>query len=517
MKRLAFAASIFYFALFSACSVSALTIDEFNDGGLVNSAVVDDVSTQDTKSIVSTSAVGGRRTILLSRTSGPVGGSASIYSNTKLYHSQGSGVRALSIVTWDGDADATNPVKGNGLGDINLLQDNTASKILIQVFSFDYANQTSADITLRLYDSSSPSGQKYSDVSVTLDRVVNNFTIEIPFSYFTTLGSSTIPAPFDGSKPLAAQNVFTTNTAYALGNNKVDIQHVGAIQFSINGQNGDSDLAVDFIKTDGRCASVPNSSGTVIDGCGVCLEDSANVLLPGGKKDRCGICLKDPRVSGYDYNSNKVFDGCNLCPNEPNYQFPSGSKDRCGTCLSGPSPYTYSSAKVIDGCNQCPGEPNYLAGSGSKDSCGVCYSGPLPYQYLNVKDSCDLCPSAPNYNVSKDPCGVCGGNGTSCADCSGTPNGGKKIDICGVCGGNGTSCLDCSGTPFGTKGFDICGVCGGDGKSCLDCAGVAFGKSKLDACGTCGGNITDSALCVVDQQCTTVQATSDILAFEKSG
>ncbi len=40
-----------------------------------------------------------------------------------------------------------------------------------------------------------------------------------------------------------------------------------------------------------------------------------------------------------------------------------------------------------------------------------------------------------------DPCGVCGGDGSSCAGCDGIPNSGKTIDLCGVCGGTSSTCI----------------------------------------------------------------------------
>jgi hypothetical protein len=232
-----------------------------------------------------------------------------------------------------------------------------------------------------------------------------------------------------------------------------------------------ADLTLTGFSTNGTCTALPNSSGSVFDECGVCLDSTdANK-----GKDICGICFKGP--PGYDYDANKVFDGCGLCPTQTNYEFPAGKKD----------------------------------------SCGVCLSGQPPYSYKDPKDDCGLCPSDPNYQKSKDPCGVCGGNGSSCADCTGTPNGGAKVDQCGVCNGNGTTCLDCAGTPFGTASIDVCGVCAGNGTSCLDCNGIANGSTTIDACGICGGGATDASTCLGSiESCVMVEATADVKQYEQS-
>eukprot|EP00960_Hanusia_phi_P064858 765942-Hanusia_phi.AAC.1 len=125
-----------------------------------------------------------------------------------------------------------------------------------------------------------------------------------------------------------------------------------------------------------------------------------------------------------------------------------------------------------------------------------------------------------NLGNPSDPCGVCGGNGSTCVGCDGVINSGKQIDKCGVCAGN-NQCLDCSGVPYGAYRIDRCGRCGepkytcsqgprkgfpcqnagecGDGPCttdlpweswnlCVDCAGTLNGTLVRDSCGVCGGS-----------------------------
>lgn len=251
--------------------------------------------------------------------------------------------------------------------------------------------------------------------------------------------------------PAPGGAVFKTTTTFGPGGG-VDITKVGAVQLTFMGFA--SDITITSLRTNGTCPWFPKADGDIADRCGVCYLDA------------------DP---SYSYDANKVFDSCGVCPSESGYLLPDGTRDDCNVCLKGP-----------------PG-----------------------YSYQSPKDSCGLCPSAPNYGKSKDPCGVCGGDGKSCADCSGTPNGSAKVDQCGVCGGNGTTCLDCLGVPFGTAGLDQCGVCKGDGKSCLDCEGIPFGGKVVDVCGDCGGLAADPAKCPEPTRCVTVAATAKVRKFER--
>lgn len=88
-----------------------------------------------------------------------------------------------------------------------------------------------------------------------------------------------------------------------------------------------------------------------------------------------------------------------------------------------------------------------------------------------------------------DPCGVCGGNGSTCAGCDGKPNSGMKPDLCGLCGG-ANSCVGCDGVPYSGKRTDVCGVCMGNNSTCIGCDGLprSDGGAVRDSCGVCGGD-----------------------------
>ena len=409
----------FILSLFSVSSnTSALTLDDFTVFG--RAEVTSESPSTDFKNVVDASAVGGNRLLFISRTNTFNGSTTEILSNLRLSHSQGSGVRALSRVTWDKDSNPNNPVNPAGLGSINLLQDSaTALKLKI---SFDYANGQTADVKLKFFDSTDLTANTATEIFFTLNQILTDYELTIPFSLLETSGSKTLTGPA-GNIPAT---VFTTI------NGITTLSRVGAVFMEINGQNGDSDLSLEFIKTDGICEALPDEQGDVIDECGICRGQ------PGYKqpKDNCGYCPSDP-----DYNKPK--DDCGYCPKDTDY------------------------GKPKDECDYCAKDPDYGLG----------------------KDDCGLCPKQNSYNNAKDPCNVCFGDGSSCADCSGEPNGSSKLDQCNVCNGNGTTCLDCAGTPFGTK--------------------------VLDACNVCGGSTQDANACNVVEQCTTVQASSEILAFEK--
>jgi hypothetical protein len=442
--------------LFHPTDAKAITVDEFQvDDGVLSSTTPNIPSSIRT---ASSRALGGGRKLTVIKTGSGTGRTTMDTETEILGITMGDHPGFASII-WDGDATSASSLKANGLGSIDLTQDGS-SAFVFELRSFDYPSD--ATITIRIYDPSLPNGTKFSQVAIVINQQIlpaNAFQMSVPFSLFTTSGNSTIPAP--------GGSTFSTTTTFSAGG--ASPTAVGALAMMFDGNA--ADLTLTAVSTNGSCTALPNSSGSVFDECGVCLDSvDANQ-----GKDLCGVCFKGP--PGYNYDANKVFDGCGLCPTQTNYEFPAGKKD----------------------------------------SCGVCLSGQPPYQYKDPKDDCGLCPSAPNYQKSKDPCGVCGGDGSSCADCTGTPNGSAKIDQCGVCAGNGTTCLDCAGQPFGSAALDACGVCGGNGTSCLDCNGVANGSSTVDACGVCGGTATTTESCVgLINSCITVAATDEVKAYEKT-
>ena len=176
--------------------------------------------------------------------------------------------------------------------------------------------------------------------------------------------------------------------------------------------------------------------------------------VPGGeaKEDLCGVCDGDNSCvdcKGVPFGS-AVIDECGVCDGHDQDKgcdgicFSQTSVDECGVCGGvGKSGCDNScgSVSVLDVCGVCAGDGQSCVKrdcsgevNGTKvedvngicceedqiDECGLC-GGP-------GKDSCDLCPSDPDYGT-----GVCN-------DCAGVPNGSAEVDSCGVCEGDDTSC-----------------------------------------------------------------------------
>ena len=97
------------------------------------------------------------------------------------------------------------------------------------------------------------------------------------------------------------------------------------------------------------------------------------------------------------------------------------------------------------------------------DSCGVCVPFEAPASVRNQQCmGCDGVASVFSFQngarqaggLTRDRCGVCGGNDCSCVDCRGVVGGSARDDRCGICEGNNT-CLDCAGIPYGVTVVDI--------------------------------------------------------------
>jgi hypothetical protein len=353
-------------ALHHPSPASAISIDTWLEGeGLVLSSTLNQTQKQH---FPSTSALGGGRTLSATKTNSAAGFTLLSIGSGELAYSQGTNL-GLGVVTWDGDADPVtlNPV---GLGGINLTQDG-GTAFTLDLLGFDYPGGVSSNIVLGVYDSSSPSGGRVSTVTITLDRAwlgPGAFTLTVPFALVMTAGSGTIPAPGGG--------IFVTKTEFG-PDGGADLTRLGALTLTLDGrQTSAVDIFMGRIATNGRCPLVPNSSGAVVDGCGVCLDD--------------------PDATG--------------------------AKDRCGVCLNGPDGYDYAANTTLDGCSQCPGEVGYTFPSGSKDQCGVCLNGPAPYAYIDSRDACDLCPSSPSFGTTLDACGVCGGTAKTASECLPPPS-----------------------------------------------------------------------------------------------
>jgi hypothetical protein len=339
-------------ALIAATHAHALTIDAFVDDGSVSSTSV--VGTTKTAYLPSSKALGGGRSLSATKSGSGTGISRLEVVDSSIGYTQGAHTGYASI-SWDGDTDAST-IKPDGLGSVDMTQDGgTAFKIGLMFF--DYPSNQSVQLKLRLYDATFANGSKYSEVAITLDQFYSGpdvFYITVPFTMFSTPGTSSVPAPLG----------LTFTTATTVGpSGAVDITKVGAMSLAFRGDlNARApDIILAPLITNGRCTATPNSNGKALDDCSVCLESSdANKGL-----DRCGICLAGP--PGYSYSSNKIFDSCGLCPGESNYQYPKGITDTCGSCLSGPDPYTYVDRRDV--CGVCDGKTK------KKEDCTVGSNG----------------------------------------------------------------------------------------------------------------------------------------------
>ncbi len=246
---------------------SALVIDEFEGLQTVQAHPAEEV----TGGAAASSAIGGARHI---RAVG-ANGLAALYLRANviagLYsHSQDATVTGTSLLTWDGETlDSLSP---GGLGGIDLTQDG-ATAFILDVLSFDFSNGQPLPLTVTIYDSGDPSGNRWSRATLTLSSAVASLTpFALPFASFVDHGSGGA-ARFD---------------------------HVGAMTLLIQGLNvADRDLTLERVRTNGACALLPDVQGRVIDVCGVCGGDGTICLdckgVPFGKAevDRCDVCGGD--------------------------------------------------------------------------------------------------------------------------------------------------------------------------------------------------------------------------------
>jgi hypothetical protein len=286
-------------------------IDSFSDQSDISSPSAIGVSNSSFK--ITPEALGGDRQLLVMKTSPGTGVARLETGDGILGYTQGNHA-GIGVVTWDGDR---NPgtLTTNGLGSIDMGQDG-GDAFLIQLLSFDYPANREIYISLRLFDPSS--AKKFSEVKVTVNQAWDSpapLSISLPFSLFATAGTSTVPAPGGGT--------FATLTTHG-SDGKSNLSAIGAVRLQFEGFAGD--ITIGLLMTNGRCSSIPNSLGRVVDACGVCFEDPA----ANKGKDACGTCLAGP--PGYNYAGARTMDSCGLCPGQTGYQFPNGQKDVCGTC-----------------------------------------------------------------------------------------------------------------------------------------------------------------------------------------
>ena len=259
------------------------------------------------------------------------------------------------------------------------------------------------------------------------------------------------------------------------------------------------------------------ASGKVLDGCGKCGGDNSScsgcdgVPYSGKVIDACNVC-------GGDDSSCKGCDGVAVHP-YVTARFPSKKPKEFDSCTSAEFPLG-----VCGGCDaSCKGCNGQVNSGKSYDKCGKCGEYANEAEAANdgmaagewyarsSKDNCSLGLKQCGTGLVPDSCGVCvpfeapaSVRNQQCMGCDGVASvfsfqngarqaGGLTRDRCGVCGGNDCSCVDCRGVVGGSARDDRCGICEGN-NTCLDCAGIPYGVTVVDACGICGGT-NNTELC----------------------
>ena len=235
--------------------------------------------------------------------------------------------------------------------------------------------------------------------------------------------------------------------------------------------------------------------GAILDRCGVCNGHNASM-------DYCGIsadipsslvCHTGSSASSGSSTWNLSCTGCNGVPDPLLPWFPSPESINHGYGIGGVR---------VDACGVCGGDSSTCAGcdgvpgsNAKTDVCGVCGGTGL---------SCRGCDGVSRLQpLVNDSCGVCGGSKFGACQCSygadaatqvacevgcdGVIGSGLKIDPCGMCGGNGSTCAGCDGVPWSGKVWDTCGNCVLASMACEGCDGVRNSFKRYDCHGVCNG------------------------------
>ena len=312
------------------------------------------------------------------------------------------------------------------------------------------------------------------------------------------------------------------------------------------------------------CDGVINSC-TMDDYCGVCEGDNTTCTDCSGAiggnltLDECNVCGGANNTCVIlTTNVSDLSIGCEGTVNLTLHHAFESTQGLATWTIVAPFP-VHGDAVII-------GQQLYYVGSpylpGGNDT--ITINASLPSQHIwslvNISVFVDVCPDCSGVLGGPslpDPCGECGGNGTSCAGCDGVPNSGLVYDLCGVCGGTTSTCIvvlpvntsdvECTGQLFfvmralpsnvavrwtvihgattvinqftgvvqwtnplivGVDWFVVRATSVANPslfgernvtfiiEDCSDCSGTQGGTQLLDLCGVCGGDSTSCMDCL---------------------
>lgn len=358
LRRLRFAGALCLSIAAITTTAHALTIDEFQGNAIAESRdPVTPANVTVSSGFSGPNILGGSRVIYARRNSST--GRVALETEPSpgydvLDLQQSVSAPGRTTVIWDGDNNPSfNP---SGLGQFDIVQDGGTALLFTGLGVQPGEDPKQLTITVRLYDSSDPSGQTFAVFSklYTAATPEGGINEEFPFASFT------FP-----------------------NNDQTLLNRIGAVVLEIDGSRA-ADLELDRFGTNGTCAVTPRPDGSVFDECGVCggnneAKDSCGVCFGGDQdKDDCGIC----------FGGNASKDSCGICFGND------ASKDQCGVCGGDNT-----------SCADCLGTPN---GGKTFDQCGICGGD---------GKSCLDCAGTVNGKETVDRCGVCGGDGRSCVQC----------------------------------------------------------------------------------------------------
>ena len=301
--------SLVILVLLGSATSHALRLDNFSTEQFVFASGGGSIESD---SLASNGSIGGFRSVEIAVQSGS--GLFVVAQNGILSHSQAAQVTGQSVISWDGNLNASllNP---SGLGGVDFTQDG-GDAFRVRIVSFDFAFSFPTYLVFTVYDASDPTGLTFSSGTIPLTRAYTNETVEIPFSQLSAVGPR----------------------------GPAQMSNIGAVSLLIDGKFPAVDLELSFVGTNGLCDIIP-VNGKVIDECGVC----------GGNGSTCADCVGTPNGPQMPQSS-CMTNAYGICA--------AGVWSNTCQCTSN----TLPQAEICDGVdNDCNGKVDEIV-----DQCGVC-------------------------------------------------------------------------------------------------------------------------------------------------